>query len=252
MSFLLPFLRFFFNFFFKLLYHQFAWTYDWVAAIVSVGLWKDWVLAVLPHLEGPSVLELGHGPGHLQTALLNRGILAYGLDASPQMGRLARRRLHRKGQSVQLLQARAQSLPLASGSFDQVVATFPTEYIIDPGTLKEAWRVLLPGGRMVVLPVAWITGQRWMERFAAALFRITKQSPNLPHATSLSRTPNGLPPAQSQPYNLPGEAADPLEDLQVHIPLVDSLKEAGFQVLVEWKTLRSSTLIVILGEKPSP
>jgi len=105
---------------------------------------------------------------------------------------------------------------------------------------------------MVVLPAAWITGQRWMERFAAALFRITKQSPNLPHATSSSRTPNRLPPAQSQPDNLPGEPADPLEDLQVHIPLVDSLKEAGFQVLVEWKTLRSSTLIVILGEKPSP
>lgn len=225
MYFLSPFLRFFF----KLLYHQFAWTYDWVAWTVSVGLWKDWVLAVLPFVEGPSVLELGHGPGHLQSRLLENGFRALGLDVSPQMGRLARRRLRRRGQTASLILGRAQSLPLASGSCDQVVATFPTEYINDSDTLKEIWRVLRAGGQLVVLPAAWITGQRWMERYAAALFKITRQAPALP----------GYPGSpQASPY--------PLE-----FPLVDSLGQAGFQVHVEWKELRSSTLILILGKKPA-
>lgn len=53
--------------FFYLLYHRFAWAYDFVATSVSVGMWDEWVFSVLPALEGPIVLELGHGPGHLPT-----------------------------------------------------------------------------------------------------------------------------------------------------------------------------------------
>lgn len=207
-------LTLFLRFFLQLLYHQFAWMYDWVAAFVSIGLWRDWVLAVLPYLDGPAVLEFGHGPGHLQSALMEKGLRAFGLDASPQMGHLARRRLQRKGFPARLVRARAQALPLASGSFDQLVATFPTEYITDSETLREACRVLQPGGRLVVLPAAWITGRRWMERFAAGLFRITKQAP-------------------------------------MNFPLVDLLERTGFQVQVEWKELRSSTLVLIQAKKPA-
>ncbi len=60
------------RFFFRLLYHQFAFTYDLVAATVSLGRWKDWVLSVVPFIEGTRILEIGHGPGHLQRALLEQ------------------------------------------------------------------------------------------------------------------------------------------------------------------------------------
>ena len=83
------------RFFFRLLYHQFAFTYDLVAATVSLGRWKDWVLSVLPFIEGNRILEIGHGPGHLQRALLDRNLLAVGIDESPQMGHLAKRNLTR-------------------------------------------------------------------------------------------------------------------------------------------------------------
>jgi hypothetical protein len=59
---------------------------------------------------------------------------------------------------------------------DQIVATFPTEYIIDPATLAEIDRVLQPGGRLVVLLSATITGSKFQERGAALLFRVTGQS----------------------------------------------------------------------------
>ena len=170
--------------FFALLYHQFAWTYDGVASLVSLGRWQTWVLAILPYLEGPNVLELGHGPGHLQAALganarhSGNRYQVIGVDRSPQMGRIARKLLLQLGISPSLVNGYAQNLPFHDALFSQVVATFPTQYIADLLTLAEVWRVLLPGGKLVVLPVAWITGTRRLERLFAWLSRFTGQSPD--------------------------------------------------------------------------
>ncbi len=161
--------------FFHLLYHEFAWTYDLVAAAVSLGRWKGWVLTALPHLEG-RVLEIGHGPGHLQMALHERGLPAFGMDESRQMGRQARRRLRRNGFTGQLARGYAQNLPYRSNSFDTVVATFPSEYIFEAQTLKEIRRVLVHGGKLVILPSAWITGNGILDRLAAGLFQVTRQA----------------------------------------------------------------------------
>ena len=57
--------------FFHLLYHPFAFTYDLVAAVVSFGQWKNWGQSILPFIDGTRILELGHGPGHLQRFLLD-------------------------------------------------------------------------------------------------------------------------------------------------------------------------------------
>jgi ubiquinone/menaquinone biosynthesis C-methylase UbiE len=112
-------------------------------------------------------------------------------------------------------------------SLNQVVATFPTEYIFDPATVKEVYRILLPGGRLVVLLVAWITGRGLLERAAAWLFRVTKQAP--------PETPGST--AQS-------ELRDALA-----ARLVARLESTGFQTKVEFVELRSSILMIILGDK---
>ncbi len=133
-------------------YHEFAWTYDTVAWLVSAGRWIEWGRAALPRLHG-RILELGCGPGHLQLALAAQpGVV--GLDASPQMGRLAARRLRRAGYQPRLTRALAQKLPFADAAFDTVVATFPSEYILDPHTQAEIRRVLASGGRLVLIPLA--------------------------------------------------------------------------------------------------
>jgi len=202
------------RFFFKLLYHQFAFAYDLVAATVSVGQWKNWVPSILPFIEGTRILEIGHGPGHLQRILLSRGLDAVAIDESASMGLLAQRNTDRK---ATLARALAQGLPFADSSFDTVIATFPAEYINDPLTLLEVKRCISDGGRFIVLPVALQMGRKPLDRVMSLLFRVTHQSP-----------------------------VDPLEEVKekLRAPFV----EAGFDVDVQELQVKSSLLLVILAK----
>ena len=202
-------IRTFMRVFFYLLYHPFAFTYDWVAAFVSFGQWTNWIAEVLPFIEGNRILELGHGPGHLQLSLRARGFQPYGLDESAHMGRLAGRRLR----SHRLARGLAQQLPFAGESFDTVVSTFPTEYIFDPLTLQSIKRILRPAGRLVVLPVTFPRNG-----FLKWLYKITNESP-----VELSQS---LQERFKQPF-----------------------AQAGFIVEVQLVETKNSALLIVLAEK---
>lgn len=201
------------RFFFRLLYHQFAFTYDLVAATVSLGRWNDWVASVLPFINGTRILELGHGPGHLQRSLLSRNLFAVAIDESAPMARLAKR--NTRGQA-QLARALGQELPFADQAFDTIIATFPTEYIFEQGTLLEVKRCLSDRGRLVVLPVAMQIGRGVLDRAMALLFRVTHQSP-----------------------------VDPLEIVKEKLqkPFVN----AGFAVEIHELQVKSSLLLLIIA-----
>jgi ubiquinone/menaquinone biosynthesis C-methylase UbiE len=162
--------------FFHLLYHQLAWTYDLVAATVSVGMWNDWVGVALPYVNGPNALELGHGTGHLQIMLARQGIWSAGLDASLHMSKIAAKRLQ-KVTSLKLINGYAQYLPFRDNSFSEIISTFPSEYIFDPSTTHEVHRVLAQDGKFIIIPFARITGGSYLHRSAACLFRLTGQAP---------------------------------------------------------------------------
>lgn len=144
---------------FARLYREFAWSYDLVAWAVSRGLWRRWALCSLTYIQG-RVLEIGPGTGYVQAALAGDPVRStVGLEASPQMVRLTRRRLARKGAVAILIRGRAQAMPLADASFDSVLATFPAEYILDPRTASEIRRVLIPAGRVVIVDGAQLGSQ---------------------------------------------------------------------------------------------
>ena len=209
------------NIFFKLLYHQFAWAYDWVAAVVSIGRWKSWIFVVLPYLGDANVLELGCGPGHLQAAHSSEMGSVFGLDASRQMLREASQRLAKHNRTNNLVLAKAQLLPYRDQSFPIIVATFPSNYINDPRTLDQVWRVLEDNGELIVLPAAWITGENMLDKFAAWLFKVTGQSPNI------------------EIDNLQTRFAD-------HI---DGLNQIGFHVSCDLVELSSSKIFLIRASK---
>ena len=185
---------------FRLLYNQLAWTYDGVSWLVSGGAWWSWQRTVLPHLAGPRVLELGFGTGNLLGELAKAHHQVWGLELSPYMVRIAQRKLHHRGLSLPLVQGRGQALPFASGTFDSLVVTFPSPFILQPDTLGEISRVLRTEGRLVMVPLAyprrrglvgrllgWLyaaMGQRtsppWVELLEPAGLRATVEGVELP------------------------------------------------------------------------
>lgn len=141
------------------LYHEFAWAYDLVSWLVSLGRWSDWRRRALDYVPGPRVLEVGFGTGELLLEMARRGLEAYGLDPSPEMQRVTARKMARQEVRVPRLRGIAQRMPFPDGRFDALIATFPAPYILDPATLREAARLLRrpdpetnqSGGRFIVV-----------------------------------------------------------------------------------------------------
>lgn len=180
----------FLRIFFKLLYHSFAWSYDLVAAVVSGGRWKEWVLSVIPLLQGQDILELGIGTGTLQAAFARSDYKVFGLDESRQMLRIAKNRMRRQHSPLKLLRADAESIPLSPRCMDTIVATFPSEYMLQPETLKSCRRVLRPGGQLVVLLGVEVGGDSLQNRVLRILYRITGQG--TPDHNKLQNSLGGL------------------------------------------------------------
>ncbi len=132
------------------LYHELAWAYDPISRFVSAGRWAAWRGFALDYVVGPRVLELGFGTGELLIEMRSRGLHPVGLESSPEMHRVTRRKLTALSLSVPRVRAPAQRLPFASGAFDSVLSTFPAGYMLDAATLHEVARVLTPGGRLVI------------------------------------------------------------------------------------------------------
>ncbi len=164
------------RFAFHLLYHQLAFAYDAVAWSVSLGQWQAWGQTALDRIRGPRVLELGHGPGHMLIALARSGRSPIGIDLSPNMIRIARERIRRAGLLIPQVRCRVEALPFRTGVFDSAVATFPTDYIADPRTLREVARVTNERGRLVVVVGAQLVGKQPNVRLIDWLYRITGQS----------------------------------------------------------------------------
>ncbi len=139
------------GFAFARLYNELAYFYDLVSRLVSRGEWPKWQRAALSRLLGKRVLEVAFGTGDLLSEMASRGYLAFGVELSPHMLRVAQWKLHQGGQRVPICRARAQELPFISEAFDSVVSTFPASFILDPKAQGEMARVLAPRGRLVIV-----------------------------------------------------------------------------------------------------
>jgi demethylmenaquinone methyltransferase / 2-methoxy-6-polyprenyl-1,4-benzoquinol methylase len=134
----------------KELFAPLGTSYDRVGAALSFGqdpLWRRFLVSRLP--RGGHVLDVATGTGLVAAELVRRGFEVTGVDQSPEMLAVARRRF---GDAVDLVEAAATSLPFPDSAFDHVTFTYLLRYVDDPeATLIELARVVRPGGTVASL-----------------------------------------------------------------------------------------------------
>ncbi|MGA8390233.1 MAG: metalloregulator ArsR/SmtB family transcription factor [Pseudolabrys sp.] len=129
---------------------------------------EDAIRAALSDKPFRSLLDLGTGTGRMLEMFgpdIERGL---GLDLSLDMLLLARDRLERAGlRNCSVRQGDIYDLPLANGSFD-VVILHQVLHFLDDGAraIREAARVLRPGGRLLVVDFATHEQEFLREQFA--------------------------------------------------------------------------------------
>jgi ubiquinone/menaquinone biosynthesis C-methylase UbiE len=191
--------------------------------------------ATVERLLGPavggSVVEVGCGTGQMGELLVERnpGMRYVGLDLSEEMLELARGRLGRFGDRVELRQVHG-ALDLEPDAYEGAFGVDVLHHVEHPaGVLAEVCRGLAPGGRVVFLegnprfPVTALLGL--LQRHERGLLRIGKRSLTSWASTagfvdvSASWGPTYTPPA---PPAL-GRALDRVDGLCARVPGVRAL-----------------------------
>ncbi len=110
------------------------------------------VLRLCGDLSGRRILDLGCGDGGYTLLAAKKGAsAAVGLDISPEMLDAARSRADADGMQIGWCRASIDALPFAGNVFDLIIAVTVLCFRDEPGAaLKEAARVLRPGGSFVI------------------------------------------------------------------------------------------------------
>jgi len=139
----------------RALFGTIARRYDLINDLQSLGLhrrWKRRLVGLAQLGPGQRALDVCCGTGDVALALARTGAQVTGLDFSPEMLAVARRRAQVSNAPVDFVQGDALALPFADATFDAVTIGYGLRNLADfAAGVAEMARVLRPGGRLVVL-----------------------------------------------------------------------------------------------------
>ncbi|GAB3296718.1 bifunctional demethylmenaquinone methyltransferase/2-methoxy-6-polyprenyl-1,4-benzoquinol methylase UbiE [Pseudidiomarina andamanensis] len=141
-------------------FNSVAQKYDVMNDLMSFGihrLWKRYTIDCSGVRTGMKVLDIAGGTGDL-TAQFSRRVGPTGevvlADINDAMLEVGRDKLRNRGivGNVRYVQANAEELPFADDSFDIITIAFGLRNVTDKQkALESMFRVLKPGGRLLVL-----------------------------------------------------------------------------------------------------
>jgi ubiquinone/menaquinone biosynthesis C-methylase UbiE len=137
-------------------------AYDWLAQVITLGgerKFRRRILELAQLQPGDAVLDVGCGTGTLLIEAAKRvgpSGSTQGIDRSIEMLAHARRKAAAQGITSRFVEGSAERLPFPNVSFDVVLCTMVLHHLPAPmqiATVGEMRRVLLPGGRIVIVDI---------------------------------------------------------------------------------------------------
>ncbi|MDX3772677.1 bifunctional demethylmenaquinone methyltransferase/2-methoxy-6-polyprenyl-1,4-benzoquinol methylase UbiE [Chromatiaceae bacterium AAb-1] len=153
-------------------FHSVAAKYDIMNDVMSMGihrLWKRFTIDCSGVRPGQQVLDLAGGTGDI-TALFSKRVGPTGkvvlADINASMLQVGRDKLRDLGlvNNIEFVQANAEALPFADNTFDIITIGFGLRNVTDKdAALRSMFRVLKPGGRLLVLEFSK-PEQQWLSK----------------------------------------------------------------------------------------
>jgi ubiquinone/menaquinone biosynthesis C-methylase UbiE len=157
-------------------YDAFAWCYEEIAALYSLGHIRRAKASQLSEFEpGDRVLYAGVGCGEDALLAARRGVEVIAVDCAEPMLRRLRRRLDHEGLSAEIVQTDLHALGAGSSGYDAVTANFvlnifPREEM--RGLLGHLARLVRPGGKLLIADFAFPSGRGYERWLATAYYRL--------------------------------------------------------------------------------
>ncbi len=216
------------------MFDEVAQKYDRTNSVLSMGnsfLWRMQTVRAIAPAEGERILDVAAGTGTSSAAIARHGAEVVALDFSPGMIEVGRRR----HPSIDFVEGDAMALPFKANEFDAATISFGLRNVEDPRkALKELYRVIKPGGRVVICEFSKPPRALLRAGYGVYLKYV------MPRVVGLS---SSNPEAYSY-------LAESIDDWPDQVTLSQWLRGAGF-TRVAYRNLSSGIVALHRGHKPT-